>query len=142
MRCKPCAPMQARALRGSGRVDDALAVLEGELSGTLGTDEEIAAEVSKQLVGWFGADAATWRLLKVYRIAYCQPNGEPPSERNKEVQLGDFLFVTGDHRETASLNGALRSGVRCADKVEDAMKPALLRRSQVRTLTTNLRIEI
>jgi hypothetical protein len=107
-----------------------------------GTDEEIAAEVSKQLVGWFGADAATWRLLKVYRIAYCQPNGEPPSERNKEVQLGDFLFVTGDHRETASLNGALRSGVRCADKVEDAMKPALLRRSQVRTLTTNLRIEI
>ena len=39
--------MQARALRGAGRVDDALAVLDGALSGTLGTDEEIAVRLQR-----------------------------------------------------------------------------------------------
>ena len=39
--------MQARALRGAGRVDDALAVLDGELSGSLGTDEEIAVRLQR-----------------------------------------------------------------------------------------------
>jgi len=95
-----------------------------------GSDEEVAGEVSKQMVEWFGASAAGWKLLKVYRIAYCQPNSEPPSERNKDTKVGDFLFVAGDHRETASLNGALRSGTRCAESVSEALSPLLLRRSQ------------
>lgn len=38
-----------------------------------------------------------WTLLKTYRINYCQPNQEPPTDRDKNMQISPFVFVTGDH---------------------------------------------
>jgi hypothetical protein len=38
--------------------------------------------------------------------------------------------VAGDHTDSASLNGALRSGTRCAELVSSAMVPLLLKRGQ------------
>lgn len=71
-----------------------------------------------------------WALLKTYRIDYCQPNQEPPTSRDDEQKISPFLYVAGDHTDSASLNGALRSGTRCAELVASAMIPLLLERGQ------------
>ena len=94
------------------------------------SDEEVAADVKKQLSEWFGPSVQEWQLLKTYRIPYCQPNQEPPSSREKAVQVLPFVYVAGDHRETASLQGALRSGTRCGEAVSNRLTPLLLERSR------------
>ena len=94
------------------------------------TDEEVAADVKKQLAEWFGPSVNEWRLLRTYRIPYCQPNQETPSSREKAVECAPYVYVAGDHRETASLQGALRSGTRCGQAVSAALSPMLLQRSR------------
>jgi predicted NAD/FAD-dependent oxidoreductase len=43
---------------------------------------------------------------------------------DKSVSLGSGLYCCGDHRGTATLNGALETGIRAADAVLNAlMKP-------------------
>uniref|UniRef100_A0A6U4KEZ1 Amine oxidase domain-containing protein n=1 Tax=Hemiselmis andersenii TaxID=464988 RepID=A0A6U4KEZ1_HEMAN len=93
-------------------------------------DEDIAQEVKKQLSGWFGEQVDQWELLKVYRIDYCQPNQEPPTDRDEEQEVAPYLFLAGDHTDSASLNGALRSGTRCAKLVSDALVPLLVGRNK------------
>jgi hypothetical protein len=39
----------------------------------------------------------------------------------RPVELGDSLFVAGDHRDTASIQGALVSGRRTAASVRAAL---------------------
>ena len=47
---------------------------------TIGTrpeldDEALAGAVQRELGAWFGAgEAASWQLLRVYRIPFAQPN--------------------------------------------------------------------
>lgn len=41
----------------------------------------------------------------------------PPLEVRSPVTLGDGVFVCGDHRDTASIQGALVSGQRAAEAV-------------------------
>ncbi len=82
-------------------------------------EAELQAAVRTQMGGWFGPQVQEWRHLRTYRIAHAQPGQEPwildPPERS--VHLGPGLFVCGDHRETASLQGALHSGRRAAEAV-------------------------
>jgi len=72
-----------------------------------------------QMERWFGARVSEWRHLRTYRIPHAQPVQDPgvldPPERSVVVEPG--LFVCGDHRETASLQGALHSGRRAAEAV-------------------------
>lgn len=81
-----------------------------------GSREEAEAGVRSQLRGWFGNVVEKWRLLGIYLIPHAQPSQPPgvlePAER--PVKLGPGRFVCGDHRETASLQGALHSGRRAA----------------------------
>ena len=70
------------------------------------------------------------RLLKTFRIPYCQPNQEPPTEREQSVEVKPFVFVTGDHRESASLEGAMRAGTRCGQVVSAALSPLMLAKSR------------
>jgi phytoene dehydrogenase-like protein len=86
-----------------------------------GPDDPKALEqaVRAQLTEWFGADVRRWRLLRTYQIPHAQPDQTPsvlePVER--PVELAGGLFVCGDHRDTASLHGALLSGRRAAEAV-------------------------
>lgn len=81
------------------------------------TDDELAARVRAQLRGWWGADVDRWRVLRTHRIAHGQPDQSPPFAPKQRVALGNGVFVCGDHRDTASIQGALYSGRRCADAV-------------------------
>ena len=82
-------------------------------------DGDLEQEVRTQVEGWFGKEVEEWRHLRTYRIPHAQPGQAPgvldPPERSVRVQ--DGLFVCGDHRETASLQGALHSGRRAAREV-------------------------
>lgn len=76
------------------------------------------AEVARtQLTGMFGPVVQDWRHLRTYRIDHGQPDQSPPFHPKDRVALGDGLFVCGDHRDTASIQGALYSGRRCAEAV-------------------------
>ncbi len=82
-------------------------------------DDALDAAVRDQLHGWFGAQVDGWRLLRVRRIPFALPAQPPaalePAER--PVRVRDGLFVCGDHRDTASIQGAMSSGRRAAAAV-------------------------
>ncbi|EFJ49392.1 hypothetical protein VOLCADRAFT_80651 [Volvox carteri f. nagariensis] len=82
------------------------------------SDEALQEAVRQQLSRWFGAaEVATWSHLRTYRIPFAQPNQAPPTNFSRPVSLGGGVFVCGDHRDSATLEGALRSGRRAAEAV-------------------------
>jgi phytoene dehydrogenase-like protein len=77
--------------------------------------------VRDQLRRWFGRRVDTWRLLRRYDIRHAQPRQRPPALASPTRQIEfDDIFCCGDHRDDASINGALRSGVRTALAVAEA----------------------
>ena len=86
---------------------------------TLGIDTSPQAErlVRDHLTVLHGTSAAEWDLIGVYAIPYALPAMLPPLEIRHPVDLGEGLFVAGDHRDTASIQGAMVSGRRSADAV-------------------------
>ncbi|MEY3035130.1 MAG: hypothetical protein RLZ86_1752 [Actinomycetota bacterium] len=85
------------------------------LPGILEGDLEAAART--QLTAMFGRSVEQWRHLRTYRIPHGQPDQSPPFSPKKKIGLGDGLFVCGDHRDTASIQGALFSGRRTGEAV-------------------------
>jgi hypothetical protein len=58
-----------------------------------------------------------WDLVVTHEIPHALPHQPPGVSLRQPVELGDGLFVAGDHRDTASLQGALVSGRRTAAAV-------------------------
>ena len=89
----------------------------------VGTPAETGAalrrSVREQLIDWFGLKAGGWAHLQTQHIPYALPEQAPPflSPPEKEVRRRPGLYVCGDHRRTASLNGALAAGRAAADAV-------------------------
>jgi phytoene dehydrogenase-like protein len=79
--------------------------------------EALEAAVRDQLRSWFGRRVDTWRLLRRYDIPHAQPRQHPPALAvpQRPVMLDDGILCCGDHRDNASINGALASGARAAD---------------------------
>lgn len=75
--------------------------------------------VREQLTSWFGSGIDGWRLLRIYDIPHAQPSQAPPAldPTERPVRLEEGTYVCGDHRDTASLHGALVSGRRAAEAV-------------------------
>lgn len=72
-------------------------------------DPAAPAAMRKQLVDWFGPVANTYEEVRVDRIEKAQPKQLPGHNARAAVEV-DGLFIAGDHRRDASLNGALASG--------------------------------
>jgi phytoene dehydrogenase-like protein len=85
------------------------------------SDSELESPVLEQLTQWYGSTVRDWRLLRIYRIAHALPDQTAPAldPPQRPVDLGDGLFVCGDHRETASIDGAMASGWRAAQSVAE-----------------------
>ncbi|GAB3591692.1 NAD(P)/FAD-dependent oxidoreductase [Angustibacter peucedani] len=88
-------------------------------STVLGVRDEPSVEhaVRAQLRLVYGADPRRWELVGTYAVADALPAMLPPLTVRQDVALGDGLFVAGDHRDTASIQGALVSGRRTATAV-------------------------
>ena len=83
-------------------------------------DGTLIEEVTRGLKVFMTNDQVrSLRHLKTYRIWYALPNQSPPEMEtpHKSADLGDGIFVCGDHRDTASINGAMLSGRRAAEAV-------------------------
>jgi hypothetical protein len=80
-------------------------------------DATTAALVRSQLGRIYGADTSGWELVATYAIPEALPAMLPPLSLRQPVELGDGMFVAGDHRDTASLQGSIVSGRRTASAV-------------------------
>jgi phytoene dehydrogenase-like protein len=70
-----------------------------------------------QLRGWFGSQVDGWATLPMAEIPHAQPAQRSLEPFERSVDMGEGLFVCGDHRDQASINGALTSGRRAAAAV-------------------------
>ncbi|TVP57874.1 MAG: FAD-dependent oxidoreductase [Gemmatimonadales bacterium] len=78
---------------------------------------DLERAVLVQMKEWFGPRVAEWRALRHYHIPHAQPLQTPErmTSARRPVRLDRGLYVCGDHRDNASLNGALASGGRAAE---------------------------
>lgn len=83
------------------------------------TDAQLGGFIIAQMKNWFGPVARAWKFLKSYRIPHAQPQQFPgalePPQRPLRIRPG--VYVCGDHRDTASIHGAMVSGRRAAEAI-------------------------
>jgi phytoene dehydrogenase-like protein len=79
-------------------------------------DATLESAVRAQMTTWFGAEVAAWRRLRTYRIPYALPAPAIATERGP-AEVSPCLWLAGDHRETASLQGAITSGTQAAQAI-------------------------
>ena len=83
------------------------------------TDVQLSGFIIAQMKNWFGKVASTWQFLRSYYVTHAQPQQLPgalePPQRPVRVRPG--VYVCGDHRDNASIQGAMVSGRRAAEAV-------------------------
>ena len=84
-------------------------------STALGLDGD-EGDVRAQLSRLYGCDVGGWDTVAVHRIPGAVPACAPGTSLRKPA-THDGVHVAGDHRDTASIQGALVSGRRIADAV-------------------------
>jgi glycine/D-amino acid oxidase-like deaminating enzyme len=82
-----------------------------------GSDAPGEAEVRRHAGEIYGVDARPWRLVRRDDIPHALPEQPAPLRTRSPARLSDGVYVCGDHRDTASIQGALVSGNRVADAV-------------------------
>ena len=77
----------------------------------------LTSRVREQLARWFATSNNDLQHMGTNVIAHGQPLQSPPFHPAQRVDLGEGLYGCGDHRDTASLQGAMFSGERTAQAV-------------------------
>lgn len=82
-------------------------------------DDVVPSEpaVRAHLASLYERDTADWRLLTTHVVPDALPVMLPPLNVRKQIRFDDGLYVCGDHRDTASIQGALVSGRRTAEVI-------------------------
>ena len=88
-------------------------------SSTVAADGSADAEaaVRRQAGLVYGVDPSDWELITCQVIAAALPHQPPPLALRQPARLASGVFIAGDHRDTASIQGALVSGRRAADAI-------------------------
>jgi len=75
--------------------------------------------VVDQLADWFGPSARSWQHLRTYRVPYALPNQSPAIlvTRSEHARVSERVYRCGDYCESASIEGAIQSGLKVADLV-------------------------
>lgn len=63
-----------------------------------------------QVRDWFGPVVDHWEVIRVDEITRAQPRQLPGFDAAAPLKLPSGVWICGDHRRDASINGALRSG--------------------------------
>jgi phytoene dehydrogenase-like protein len=84
-------------------------------------DAALTTSVRHQLLTWYGEKVNDWRHLRTYRIRHALPDQTAPAldPARRPVRISPGLYVCGDHRADASINGALYSGWQAAQAVAE-----------------------
>jgi phytoene dehydrogenase-like protein len=76
------------------------------------------AVIRVELSRMYGTPTDDWDLLNVISLPEALPSARvPQANLRKPIDLGDGLFVAGDHRDSPSIQGALAGGWRTAGAV-------------------------
>jgi hypothetical protein len=118
-----CFPSQISASYAPTGRSLASITLVGDLDSL--TDLQLETITRGELMQWWGDAISAWSLLKIYRVPYAQPAQMLPyAIEGRAVRLAAGLYCCGDHRGSATLNGALDSGLRAADTVLEDIRAA------------------
>lgn len=102
------------------RVDPSLAPAGGTLvsSTVLGPPPaDLDNAVRTHLSRLYGTSTRRWQTLAVHHTAEAVPAMPPPHDPRRPVRLLAGLYVCGDHRDTSTVQGALRSARRAASAI-------------------------
>jgi phytoene dehydrogenase-like protein len=96
-----------------------MASVVGEAPGEGAALVRLDGEVRAHLKKWFGPVVDSWNLLKAYPLPQALPQQRHAEWEQAPVRLGGTggVYMCGDYRETASIQGALASGRRAAEAV-------------------------
>jgi phytoene dehydrogenase-like protein len=75
------------------------------------------ADVRRQSGEMFGAPTSDWELIRRDDIRHALPAQPAPLRTVADARVSPGVYVAGDHRDTASIQGALVSGKRVAQVV-------------------------
>jgi phytoene dehydrogenase-like protein len=83
-------------------------------------EDAVALEhrVRAQLETWYGPDVRAWTYLRSYRLPRSLPRVRLPVAAQMPRSIGaSTVWLAGDHTDTPSINGAMRSGRLAAEAV-------------------------
>jgi len=133
--CFPSVVSKTYAPAGKGLCS--VTVLKDAMEAYDGRDDDLDAAVRKQLSTWLpdSKDAIlnAWKLERIYKIPKAQPGqfrGRFPANVHQgrlsdtfyDKELPKGIYVCGDHMATATLNGALESGVKAGKAAAEALE--------------------
>ncbi|MGY1774045.1 NAD(P)/FAD-dependent oxidoreductase [Blastococcus sp. SYSU D00813] len=81
------------------------------------------AQVREEVARLHGVATAELGHLTSVTVPGAQPAALPPLRLRRPVDLGEGLYVCGDHRDTPSIQGAMASGARAARAVLRSLRP-------------------
>ncbi len=81
------------------------------------------AEVREEVARLHGVPTTELAHLTSVTVPGAQPAALPPLQLRRPVDLGDGVYVCGDHRDTPSIQGAMASGARTARAVLRSLRP-------------------
>ncbi|MGY2004123.1 protoporphyrinogen/coproporphyrinogen oxidase [Blastococcus sp. SYSU DS1024] len=81
-------------------------------------------EVRGEIAAAHGVAPSDLEHLTSVTVPGAQPAALPPLRLRRPVDLGEGLYVCGDHRDTPSIQGAMASGARAARAVLRRLRPA------------------
>lgn len=76
---------------------------------------ELTTEVERELVEWFGEAAESWQHLRTEHILQALPV-DPPGH-DSPVECTGPVYFCGDYTASASIEGAIRSGLKVANAI-------------------------
>jgi phytoene dehydrogenase-like protein len=82
------------------------------------------AEVREEIARLHDVPTTELAHLTSVTVPGAQPAALPPLQLRRPVDLGDGVYVCGDHRDTPSIQGAMASGARTARAVLRALRPS------------------
>ena len=77
-------------------------------------EKELAKNIKRELITWYGNEVETWQHLKTYHIPQALPNFDK-SEIDKNLKISEILYQCGDTTAYPSLNAAMATGRRVAE---------------------------
>jgi hypothetical protein len=82
-------------------------------------EKTLLPAIMQQMHAWFGPDAASWHVLAIHRIEKALPVQLPGALEpiDRAISREDGVYLAGEQRHMASLQGALRAGRRVAEAV-------------------------
>ena len=79
-------------------------------------ERALVERVREELRAWFGDVVADWRWLRSYRLPWALP-ARMPLVRKQPVEVRPGVWIAGDGRASASIQGAMESGEAVAAEI-------------------------